>query len=204
MAQEDIIALKEKIKAAFAARPYPGDDQLVDEPKDWEIALTEEVFRGLHWSDVAPEVIECHNSALSFFTPAAWRFYLPAFMLVGLDNPGGNALASLCYDLVPPDVHVEQRQKMKEIRLPRLEVWGLSPEQAALMNEGWEQAKEFVQQRSADGIFEAYERTRFSAQMDSLTAEEKSVVREFLEYFHRQWPDNEDTQLALERYWRQF
>jgi hypothetical protein len=58
----------------------------------------------LEWAflDDAPDGWAC---ALSFFTPAAFRFYLPAYLLADLDTPLQRAspYVSLCFSLTDAD-----------------------------------------------------------------------------------------------------
>jgi hypothetical protein len=82
--------VKTLIRKAFAQAPYPGDDHLLrsqgDEPD--EVA---DLFRGKDdWSALAPDFVDragaASPSALSFFSPAAFRFYLPAYLLADIDD----------------------------------------------------------------------------------------------------------------------
>jgi hypothetical protein len=156
--------------------------------------------------EIAPQIIEDNTSALSFFTPAVWRFYLPAYMLVGLDILDGNAMNSVCFTLLPPVIWIEQR-KAREAKMVPLEALGLSPEETERLRTVREQSIEMAERqrdRVAEEAAVARVQKLFEDNIDGLTSQEKSVVREFLEYLHKQWPDDEDTWLALERYWRQF
>ena len=82
--------LKEVIRRTFADTTYPGDDALVrsrgDEPDD-VVAL----FRGkTDWQALSADYVDragaASPSALSFFSPAAFRFYLPAYLLADIDG----------------------------------------------------------------------------------------------------------------------
>ena len=39
-----------------------------------------------HWWDVPPSKLAVMGSALSFFDPVSWRFYIPAFMTWNIDE----------------------------------------------------------------------------------------------------------------------
>jgi hypothetical protein len=110
-------ALIAQIEQAFAAVPYPGDDWICPgvtaEARRFgtEEAEIEAAFRGLHWGDVPLEVLNRHQSALSFFSPAACRFYLPAYLLTVLGVPrrppdfveiGGGITSAVLHSLQPP------------------------------------------------------------------------------------------------------
>ena len=69
------------ITAAFQAAPYPGHAFLQGsfdgcEPAD-EIAH----FKGhAHWAELEPAFLDARYCALSFFSEAGFRFYLPAYL----------------------------------------------------------------------------------------------------------------------------
>jgi hypothetical protein len=82
--------LKETIRRTFADTRYPGDHALVrsrgDEP-DAVVAL----FRGkTDWRTLTADYVDragaASPSALSFLSPAAFRFYLPAYLLADIDG----------------------------------------------------------------------------------------------------------------------
>jgi hypothetical protein len=82
--------IKTQIRDAFADTPYPGDDGLVrsagDEPDE-----VVELFRGRRdWRVLSPEFVDragaASPSALSFFSAAAFRFYLPAYLIADLEG----------------------------------------------------------------------------------------------------------------------
>ncbi|HEY7635578.1 MAG TPA: DUF6714 family protein [Gemmatimonadales bacterium] len=83
-------AIKVLIRTAFADTPYPGDGALVrsvgDEPDE-----VVELFRGRDdWRALPAEFVDragaASPSALSFFSPGAFRFYLPAYLMADLDG----------------------------------------------------------------------------------------------------------------------
>lgn len=81
-------ALKRQIEEAFASFPYPGDDKLVekDSPEYLDVA---ERFKGKHWidwKDHPTELLMKTVGDLSFFSPAAFCYYLPLYMLQVLLN----------------------------------------------------------------------------------------------------------------------
>jgi len=87
----EVADLIRQIRAAFAATPYPGDDQLCgseqgDEPAEYALEL-----RGLRWESVHPSLLaECY-AALSFLTEPGFRYFLPAFLLSDLWEFESNA-----------------------------------------------------------------------------------------------------------------
>jgi hypothetical protein len=109
-------ALIAQIEQAFAAVPYPGDDRICPgvtaETRRFgtEEAEIEAAFRGIHWRDVPLEVLNLHQLSLSFFSPAGFRFYLPAYLLAVLGVPRrppgflemGGIKGAVLHSLQPP------------------------------------------------------------------------------------------------------
>lgn len=84
---EKLRKLKNQITMAFQDVPYPGDDNLVDRDPggyNYEQNDLEDTFRGKHWQGLTLAVL--HNSASSFFTPEAFHFFLPAYLIVSIDS----------------------------------------------------------------------------------------------------------------------
>lgn len=84
-------ALKHQIAAAFAQVGYPGDDNLRNSDEGTEPFLLEDEFKGKRdWttlpSDFIDQAPDGFASALSFFSPEAFRFYLPAYLIADLDG----------------------------------------------------------------------------------------------------------------------
>ena len=83
--------VQEAIRRAFASSVYPGDDQLRGSDMGDEPYEVEQAFRGKRrWQDLDPrwldEVPDGLSSALSFLSDAAFRFYLPAYLLADLNE----------------------------------------------------------------------------------------------------------------------
>ncbi len=99
----------QKIEAAFANTPYPGDDQICksgDAGEDLANAL-----RGLHWHEVEIVTIaNCHMD-MPLMTAEAFRYYLPAFMLALMNfyQHAGTLPMSLLHTLTPPDSGLLQK-----------------------------------------------------------------------------------------------
>ncbi len=84
---EDYSALIDEIRRAFADVPYPGDDDIIATPA--HVAACDEcgglrdALAGRTW----PELIDDAGSsghvghAMSFFSPAGWQYYLPAYLI---------------------------------------------------------------------------------------------------------------------------
>lgn len=79
--------LKQLIADAFAGVPYPGDDNLIRCPYNCtECQRIADYFRGKTFLGHAPEELRTYHVALALFTPEAFQYFLPAFMLASLDS----------------------------------------------------------------------------------------------------------------------
>jgi hypothetical protein len=79
------MALKQTIETAFANVPYPGDDNITRCSYHCaECRRIAEFFKSKTWSDLTLEDLRAHHVALSLFTPEAFHYFLPAFMLASM------------------------------------------------------------------------------------------------------------------------
>src|SRR4051794_33677193 len=80
--------VKTKILKAFAATPYPGDKNLVTDQSGYDPEYREvlRAFKGKGWKDISVEMVRKYKDALPLFTPAAFRYYLPAYMIACVDS----------------------------------------------------------------------------------------------------------------------
>jgi hypothetical protein len=79
-------SLIQQIEAAFAATPRPSDREISAPTCDDE--GTAAYFRGKSWrTGHTVKDLRLHDSSLSFFTPQAFRYFLPAYMLATIEDP---------------------------------------------------------------------------------------------------------------------
>lgn len=102
--------LKEKIFNAFKDNKFPGNWNIVSHDMVGEPLYIKEAFRGKDdWTkleaDFLNKVPKGLASALSFFSPPAFRFYLPAYLIAHIDDklPEVDVIFSLCYGLTNSD-----------------------------------------------------------------------------------------------------
>lgn len=78
--------LRATIEQAFADTPHPGRTFA-----EVSASLNDEgivaYFRDTTWRRHAVKDLRRHSAALSFFTEAAFRYWLPAFMLAEVEDP---------------------------------------------------------------------------------------------------------------------
>lgn len=95
------------IASAFQAAPHPGDDALVsgDVSYDPEYRDVAQAFAGRHWRDLAPAFIREQRDALPLLSPAAFRFFLPAYLLACAQDEQDldTAPLSVALNLTPPE-----------------------------------------------------------------------------------------------------
>jgi hypothetical protein len=86
------VSLTEQIMAAFKDTTHPGNDF-----EDISATLRDEgivdYFAGKTWQGHEVKDLHYHYDALSFFTPKAFRYYLPAFLLADLSEEGDGIFA---------------------------------------------------------------------------------------------------------------
>jgi hypothetical protein len=74
-----------KIREAFGDNTYPGDAYLQGSREGDEPFEEVESFIGqVDWQAVPSDLLDAHGGALSFFSEAGLRFYLPAFLVADL------------------------------------------------------------------------------------------------------------------------
>ncbi len=85
-------AVKILVRTAFANVPYPGDDNIAYAEADynWEPARMAAFFKGKRWQELDWPTLQTYggdaSACLSFMTTEAFRYYLPAYMLIAIDN----------------------------------------------------------------------------------------------------------------------
>lgn len=99
-------AVKKKILEGFSATPYPGDEHLVNVPlsTNADYRELESAFKGKDWRDVSAQIVRDQKESLPLFTPAAFRYYLPSYMMHCVESPRevDVALDSVLFNLTPP------------------------------------------------------------------------------------------------------
>jgi hypothetical protein len=93
-AQEPVI---EQLRRAFAETPYPGDDAIVSHHCGECDALAD-CLAGRDWRELGPELLRRDASEIYLLTPAAFRYFVPAYALAAIAEP--------CSGCMVPDVLV--------------------------------------------------------------------------------------------------
>jgi hypothetical protein len=88
------------VKAAFADLGAPPADGISEVP--WNDEGTTEFFTGKPWQGHTPEALNQHSFALLAFTPEAFHYYLPAFLIASLEAPDEAPVDSVISAISPP------------------------------------------------------------------------------------------------------
>lgn len=95
------------IASAFQTALYPGDDALVsgDVSYDPEYRDVANAFAGRHWRELSPAFIREQRDALPLLSPAAFRFFLPAYLVACArgEQDLDTAPLSVALNLTPPE-----------------------------------------------------------------------------------------------------
>jgi len=96
--------LLNKITDAFRSVPYPGDGNIIVNRQDLESLDIARAFRGMEWQKVPFETVFQHRDSLPFFSPAAFRYFLPAYMCHSIlhYNDSDTLPEYIVYQLTPP------------------------------------------------------------------------------------------------------
>jgi hypothetical protein len=84
---DDAAPVIEKVREAFEGNSFPGDAFLQGSFEGCEPYEEVGAFKGLtDWSTLEPAFLDGHYSALSFFSEAGFRFFLPAYLIADLQR----------------------------------------------------------------------------------------------------------------------
>lgn len=98
--------LAEEIEKAFGSMEYPENDSIVSGGRHVEFEKMAESFRGKHWKEIQQDDLYRWQQELSYFTPRAFRFYLPAFLISALSStPDARTVDEqlVFFNLTPPE-----------------------------------------------------------------------------------------------------
>lgn len=142
------LQLAEKVRRSFRDVPAPVRISVLRGDEDFESFLVEQAFREKHWGDLTPELAQSRPQAIAFFSPEAFRYFLPGYLLLALEDISSLdvSLISLLSALAGPTYHQERLGMLSEIQLATVlaVLDALTPEEAHPMYWDFEQAKQGV------------------------------------------------------------
>lgn len=71
--------IAQEVEQAFATVAPPEDDDSPGSSAHWK--NVPDAFRGKHWKELSPEVLREHDYDLKYFSPGAFHFFLPAYLI---------------------------------------------------------------------------------------------------------------------------
>ncbi|WP_395739265.1 hypothetical protein [Prosthecobacter sp.] len=74
------------IEDAWRDAVYPGDSKIFTSESNDDEDITR-YFCGTTWRGHEPSNLRAHSSAFTFFTPEAFHYWLPAFMIAAITSP---------------------------------------------------------------------------------------------------------------------
>lgn len=104
------------IQEAFADTPHPGNGRKDLAVETYDDEGTTEHFRFTKWEDHSVEQLRQHSSSLCFFSNAAFRYFLPAYMIAELDDPRGADIIGESIEslLIEKPSHKRKRRTVSE------------------------------------------------------------------------------------------
>ena len=87
----------QSIEDAWREVVYPGDSKIFT-PDPYDDEGITRYFRGTTWRGHEPADLRAHSSAFTFFTPEAFHYWFPAFMIAAIQSPEE---ADVVVDLIP-------------------------------------------------------------------------------------------------------
>jgi hypothetical protein len=115
-------AVAREIETAFADVKHPGLDNMVLSPQYDESQEIRRNFGKQHWRDLPFRMMFYHREAFARLTPAAYVFYLPAYMRASLspDPDADDIRVYTIYALAPIDWKEPREVAFFEERYQRL------------------------------------------------------------------------------------
>jgi hypothetical protein len=183
----------EKLTSSFQTLPYPGDINLVydNTGNHLECVEIQQAFAGKHWSELSQETLVRENSALSFLTPEAFRFYLPAYLSIVVREFEKTDIlpeATVQYLTLPVEAddlnklsYVQQESNELQFELSQFLIEELSRSNRKVHN--------------------------FMERMSGLNPQQCQAIRYYLEYLKSEKNDyffSNEPEIAMERYWFTF
>lgn len=145
---EDAQALAARVSRSFLEVPAPDRITVLPAEEDFESALIMQAFRGKHWSELTPELVQGRPEAIAFLSPEAFRFFLPGYLLIAIQDLSGLdvSLIGLLYAMAGPIRREERFQMLSEEQLLTVlsVLEALTPEEEDPMYWDFERAKEGV------------------------------------------------------------
>jgi hypothetical protein len=103
--RETLESARRSIEEAFAGVPYPGQGSLSYNPHSPDGEDLERAFAGKRRDQISPALMMLHG--LLFFSPEAFRYFLPAYLAAALDPGNLDIRKDTVFSLAPLRQNVE-------------------------------------------------------------------------------------------------
>jgi hypothetical protein len=189
MNKEEII---ETIKKAFIAEKYPGDDKLVDKiiyPEEEEIV---ENFTGKLWYELKNDFLLNFRDNIYFLSKCALKYYIPAFMIATVKD------FNKMDDIPDMIIGVFLLPEKEDIIKLYQNVKSFEPIEGITDTIDYNKCEKMA--------LDFFERDRkiFYERMNEFNNEQCKAITLYLEYmkqYKNELWENNDPQIALDRYW---
>lgn len=184
----DKTKLIKEIETAFADVPYPGDQNITTH-RCWECDQLTNLFKGHHWNDwrQKPRAIfnQCHYGFIHTFSPKAYQFYLPLFLLTPLehDEDSGFVIDTVISSLTNPSYAEPPEEIMKKHKFEG--ILGMTPEKLEQLKE---MQKMLSIPRSAQEKKEDIARYREKRRI--FTQKQILIIESFLKFLKKEHEDD--------------
>ncbi len=84
LTDKEAVRICHMIERRFKDTPEPSPDQIVNNPTGYEAAKYIREFAGKQWQLLHPDFLNANHASVSFFSPEAMRYYIPAYMILDL------------------------------------------------------------------------------------------------------------------------
>lgn len=180
----------EKLTSSFQRLSYPGDLNLVydNTGNHLECLEIQQAFVAKHWSELTLETLVRENSALSFLTPEAFRFYLPAYLSIVIQEfEKTDVLPEVTVQYLTLPVEADDLSKLNYLQQESNEI------QLDL--------NQFLIEEISRSNKKVH---RFMERMSGLNQQQGQAIRYYLEYLKSEKSDyffSNEPEVAIERYW---
>lgn len=175
--------LMDMIVDAFECNAYPGDDNIAAKETYLESEFLND-FIWIDWQNITIDfLVPLHKGSLSFMTPTAYAYFVPAYMIASIEHYDES-------DLIPDNL-----------------VWGFT----LPVSEDIDQLNTFIAANAGGEEathFNVDEETEwFYERVQEFSDNQKKVICRYLlhlmENHAEDYSDNEP-QIAIDRYWKKF
>ena len=128
IANEKFEELQQKILRAFANVPYPEGKVAPHECDECHEVI--ELFADLDWKPINPEIIEEHHGSMSLFSPEAFNYFLPAYLIYSLKHfSEDDTVCEFTIYALTPNIEMIEEKEEKQIEFLRNKFQNFTREQ---------------------------------------------------------------------------